>query len=117
MLIAWIIFYKRAALTLLVMAVFVSCSQPAKKDELTHGDGISKRMLIYKSVDDTSSRFMLIQEAFLIIDDKILKGQLNVFAQSQVEYFLQGTKVDDQYVGEYIMLNRENKHLKKKHSV
>lgn len=69
---------------------------------IKEGDGKSKRVLIYGIVDDTSSRFMFIHEALLIIEGNKLSGYFNVAAQGSVEYFLQGTKVNDEFVGEYV---------------
>lgn len=66
-----------------------------------------KRILTYRNFDDTSSRFMLIDEALLIVEGNKLTGHLGVYAQGSAEYYLLGTKVDDHFVGEYITLNRK----------
>ena len=70
-------------------------------------NGVGKRILTYRNFDDNSSRFMLIDEALLILEGNKLTGHLGVYAQGSAEYFLQGTKVDDHFVGEYITLNRK----------
>jgi hypothetical protein len=71
-------------------------------------NGGGKRILTYRNFDDTSSRFMLIDEALLVVEGNKLTGHLGVYAQFSAEYFLQGTKVDDHFVGEYITLNRKS---------
>jgi hypothetical protein len=70
-------------------------------------NGVGKRILTYRNVDDTSSRFMLIDEALLIVEGNKLTGHLGVHSQGSAEYFLQGTKVDDHFAGKYITLNRK----------
>ena len=70
-------------------------------------NGGGKRILTYRNFDDTSSRFMLIDEALLIVEGNKLTGHLGVYAQGSAEYYLQGTKVDDHFVGKYITLNRK----------
>ena len=70
-------------------------------------NGVGKRILTYRNFDDTSSRFMLIDEALLIVEGNKLTGHLGVHSQGSAEYFLQGTKVDDHFAGKYITLNRK----------
>ena len=75
---------------------------------IKQSNGGGKRILTFRNFDDTSSRFMLIDEALLIVEGNKLTGHLGVYAQGSAEYYLQGTKVDDHFVGEYITLNRKN---------
>lgn len=75
---------------------------------IKQSNGGGKRILTYRNVDDTSSRFMLIHEALLVVEGNKLTGHLGVYAQFSAEYYLQGTKEDDQYIGEYITLNRKS---------
>lgn len=75
---------------------------------IKQSNGGGKRILTYRNVDDTSSRFMLIHEALLVVEGNKLTGHLGVYAQFSAEYFIQGTKEDDQYIGEYITLNRKS---------
>ncbi len=74
---------------------------------IKQSNGCGKRILTYRNFDDTSSRFMLIDEALLIVEGSKLTGHLAVYAQGSAEYYLKGTKVDDHFVGEYITLNRK----------
>jgi len=75
---------------------------------IKQSNGGGKRILTYRHVDDTSSRFMLIHEALLVVEGNKLTGHLGVHVQGSAEYFLQGTKVKDHFVGEYITLDRKN---------
>ena len=75
---------------------------------IKQSNGGGKRILTYRNFDDTSSRFMLIDEALLVVEGNKVTGHLGVYAQGSAEYFLQGTKVDDHFVGEYITLNRKS---------
>lgn len=74
---------------------------------IKQSNGGGKRILTFRNFDDTSSRFMLIDEALLIVEGNKLTGHLGVYAQGSAEYYLLGTKVDDHFVGEYITLNRK----------
>jgi hypothetical protein len=75
---------------------------------MKQSNGSGKGILIYRNVDDSSSRFMSIREALIVLEGNKLTGYLGVHAQGSAEYFLQGIKVKDHFVGEYITLDRKN---------
>jgi hypothetical protein len=75
---------------------------------IKQSNGVGKRILTYRNFDDTSSKFIIVHEALLIVEGKKLTGHLGVHVQGSAKYFLQGTRVDDQFIGEYIKLEINN---------
>lgn len=71
-------------------------------------EGKTRRVLSYRNVGDSQGAIITIHEALLVLEGAKLSGYVGVHSQGSAEYYLQGTKVKDYFVGEFITLNRKN---------
>ena len=71
-------------------------------------EGKTKKVLSYRHVGDSQEAIISIHEALLVLEGTKLSGYVGVHSQGSAEYYLQGTKVKDYFVGEFITLNRKN---------
>lgn len=71
-------------------------------------EGKTKKVLSYRNVGDSQEAIISIHEALLVLEGTKLSGYVGVHSQGSAEYYLQGTKVKDLFVGEFITLNRKN---------